>query len=120
MASFLLFLMTKRNSHNKGFTLIEVIIYIGLLSLMLGLSYINMYSFIVISHSIEQDAASEAAGTLTLQTFEYQLEAGIPLQAPIVNETTKIDNLSVQKISDMIHISFSINNHDFKLSHYEP
>ena len=57
----------------KGFTLIEVVIYIALLSLLLGGTVESTYSFLTYSASDERDIAVSQEGTFVLHKIEWAL-----------------------------------------------
>jgi len=85
---------------NKGFTLIELIVYLALFSIIMGGAVISVYSM------------AESSGSN--ETKIFLLEEGLFLQAKIVWTLSSVDTIHVPILNStcIIHCSLSIKKQD--------
>ncbi len=98
----------------RGFTLIETIIYVSILSSMLLTTYLITYSYINVIKSARRSFEIERAGLYALEVLEYQIDHNLALTLSTnieISTTTAINSLNHKQIT----VKFSIENHDFSL-----
>lgn len=62
-----------KNKHNKGFTLIEVIIYIALFSLLIGTAFVTAYQLIENSNKLSVKNTTQEEGNFVLRKLNWAL-----------------------------------------------
>ncbi|KKT00617.1 MAG: hypothetical protein UW07_C0021G0005 [Candidatus Nomurabacteria bacterium GW2011_GWF2_43_8] len=85
-------------NHSKGFTLIEVIIYIALFSLLMGTALITAYQLIDGSRDLSAKNTTQEEGNFVLRKINWAL-TGVDPSLGTTPDTTdpSIDNLNVEK-----------------------
>jgi type II secretory pathway pseudopilin PulG len=112
----------KKSSLHHGFSLIEMLVYIGILALVITTSASALYSFSETIAVYKREVEIEKYGNFILQKAHYQL---IHNQAIVLPNTHPEFTITHQTVttkplqSDMqeITVSFSIDNHNFFISH---
>ncbi len=106
---------------SKGFTLIETIVYVSILTLVMSCLTYTYYSYVILAYSLEQSSDTEMKGNSILKELENKIINHIPIPLSFTDPdiqnyfaTTSIVNMKKKYI-----ISFSINNHVFLLTQYE-
>lgn len=83
--------------NNRGFTLIEVIIYITLFSLILGSAFVIAYQLIEGSSKLSTKSTVQAEGNFVLRKLNWALTGLDPDSAPVISGSACSQTLSVDK-----------------------
>ncbi len=84
---------------NKGFTLVEVIIYIALFSLILGSGVVTAFGIIDGAERLHDRATSSEEGSFVMKKFDYLFSDLHPIFLPSVGGTPCAQNLILSRSS---------------------
>ncbi len=99
-----------RNSKmNKGFTLIETIIYIALFSLLITSGFTATYQMISSADSLSVKSITEEEGSFVLRKMNWAFSGLEPSASPIVGGSGCSKNISVQKTDSLNPIIIRLN-----------
>jgi type II secretory pathway pseudopilin PulG len=98
--------------NTRGFTLIEMVVYTGITSILMAAVIGFSYQFLDSMSIIQTTASIEETGNFILQKALYDFDHSIPLLPPAVPQALSLTNLIISTSS----ISFSILDHDFSLT----
>jgi type II secretory pathway component PulJ len=96
----------------KGFTLIEAIVYIALLSGIMTSTYSLLFSFSSLISYYSSEIEIETTGSFILQTLESQMKTHTPIVFPTVSSSTQPTQIAIGSTT----ITFFINNHYFSIT----
>ncbi len=77
-----------KTKNNTGFTLIEVIIYIALFSLLLGTAFITAYELVEGSDNLSIKNTTAAEGSFVVRKLTWALSSAYNIAAPSLNTLT--------------------------------
>ncbi len=109
----------------KGFTLIETMLYVSLLSFMLVNSLTTTHSFLEITNKLQQKMNIEKEGTYALQRIEQDIRNNKIITRPFISSTIPISNFLIKneiianKFKKVI-VRFNIERHEFSVTHIIP
>ncbi|KKR70308.1 MAG: hypothetical protein UU13_C0008G0004 [Candidatus Nomurabacteria bacterium GW2011_GWB1_40_7] len=109
-----------KNKRNKGFTLIEVIIYTALFSLLIGTAFVSAFQLIDGSGKLSAKTVTEAEGNFVLRKINWALTGVKTITTPSIGTAhnlvvTKYDNnqIDIQLVGTKIEIRESDNGNAF-------
>ena len=82
---------------NQGFTLIEIIIYIGLFSLLLGTAFIASYQLIDGSSKLSTKNTTQEEGNFVMKKFNWALTSLNLANAPSISGSGCNQSISIPK-----------------------
>jgi hypothetical protein len=100
-------------TQTKGFTIIETILYIALLSGLLSSTYALLFSFSSLISFYSSELEIEKNGNFALQIIESQLINNNPLIIPHISSSTPITYF----VTSSSTVSFFIKDHYFSITH---
>lgn len=92
-----------KKKHNKGFTLIEVIIYIALFSLLMGSAFVTAYQLIDGSGKLSAKNTVQEEGNFVMRKFNWALTGINPSSTPVISGSGCSQTLSVNKTDTTIN-----------------
>ncbi len=109
----------------KGFTLIETMLYVSLLSFMLVNSSMTTHSFLEIISKLQQEMNIEKEGMHALQRIEQDIRNNKVITRPITSSTTPVSNFLIENVIianelKKVTIHFNIEHHEFSVTHIIP
>ena len=105
-------IVAKNSINTRGFTMVEMVVYIGITSMLMAAAISFSYQFLDSMSAIQTSATSEETGNFVLQKALYDFNHSIPVSPPATPQSFSLTNLIVSTSS----ISFSILDHDFSLT----
>ncbi len=81
-------------NHNKGFTLIETVIYIGLFTILMGTGFIAVYNLIEGSNRLNTRAVTAEEGNFVLRKINWALTGISVSTADITSPSTALPYLT--------------------------
>lgn len=86
----------------KGFTLIEVIIYIGLFSLLLGTAFVSVYQLIDSSAKLSVKSTTEEEGSFAMRKLNWALSSIDLSTTPTISGSGCTQSISINKVDTSI------------------
>lgn len=87
--------------NNKGFTLIEVVIYIALFSLLIGSAFVTAYQIIDGTNKISVKTTTQEEGNFLMRKINWALTGldPTPANAPVVTGPSCNQTLTINKLN---------------------
>src|SRR4051812_22940217 len=106
--------MLKKSDHlRRGFTLVEFLVYMGLLSILLTVMTSIFFSILDVSAEAESISSVEQDGNFILQRFIYDISNAESIALP---SSYGVNSSSLQLSINGINYSYSISNGMLQLS----
>ena len=107
-----------KSLEQKGFTLIEVMMYIGISTML----FTTLVSFSIMLSLVQakttEDVRSEINGEALARIIETDIQNNIPINSVLESASSSLSNFILQTFatSSLTTISFSYEKHDFTLT----
>ena len=109
--------MKKNSQKNLGFTLIEVMIYIALFSILMGGVFITVFRLLDGSNKLNNKITIQEEGNFVLRKLDWMFTGLDSANLPVVSGTGCSQSLSIQKINfpgNPILLRFNTNSLELK------
>lgn len=107
--------MTMTSFHQKGFTLIEIIIYLAILGIILASGIGLGYTMIIVSAQRDASAEMYENATLIVNKVQWIVEGATKINSPIINQTATSLSIDTQDTSNNPFV-FDASNGSFRIS----
>ena len=85
--------------YDKGFTLIEVVIYIALFALLMGSAFVTVFQLINGTNKISLKTTIQQEGNFVMRKLDWALTGLDPANPPVVGGSSCSQNLTLQKVN---------------------